>query len=74
MVSSKKNHARDCQEIEELKSICCEGADRARQASSDEPSMQQERESSNLESDDGSDSGIAEQSKFLVRCKRILRS
>ena len=38
-----ENHARDCQEIEELRSICCEEADRARQARSDELSMQQER-------------------------------
>ena len=39
----QENHARDCQEIEALKSICCEEADRARQARSDELSMQQER-------------------------------
>ena len=38
-----ENHARDCQEIEELRSICCEEADRARQARSDELSVQQER-------------------------------
>ena len=30
----QENHARDCQEIEELRSICCEEADRARQARS----------------------------------------
>ena len=39
----QNNHARDCQEIEELRSICCLEADRARQARSDELSMQQER-------------------------------
>ena len=40
----QENHAReDCQEVEELRSICCEEADRARQARSDELSMQQER-------------------------------
>ena len=39
----REHHARDCQETEELKSICCEEADRARQARSDELSMQQER-------------------------------
>ena len=31
-------------------------------------------ESYDLESDDGSNSGVTDQSKFLVRCKRILRS
>ena len=33
------NHARDCQEIEELRRICCEEANRARQARSDELSV-----------------------------------
>ena len=36
----QENHARDCQEIEELRSICCEEADRGR---SDELSLRQER-------------------------------
>ena len=39
----QENHARDCQEIEELRSICCEEANRARQARIDELSMHQER-------------------------------
>ena len=38
-----ENHARDCQEIEESRRICCEEADRARQARSDELSLQHER-------------------------------
>ena len=38
----QENHAKDCQEIEELRSICCEEADRARQARSDELSVQRE--------------------------------
>ena len=38
-----KNHARDCQEIEELRRICCEEADQARQAGIDELSLQQQR-------------------------------
>ena len=38
-----ENQPKDCQEIEELRSICCEEANRARQARSDELSMQQER-------------------------------
>ena len=37
------DHARDCQQIKELKSICCEETDRARQARSDDFSLQQER-------------------------------
>ena len=36
-------HARDCQEIEELRRICCEETDLARQARTDELSMHQER-------------------------------
>ena len=39
----QEDHARDCQEIEELRRICCEKKDRARQAKIDELSMQQER-------------------------------
>ena len=38
-----ENHARDCQEIEELRRICCEETDRARQARIDELFMQQQR-------------------------------
>ena len=53
----QENHARDCQEIEELKSICCEEADRARQARSDELIVFATREESHIhESYDGSDS------------------
>ena len=36
----QEDHARDCQEIEELRRICCEEADQARQAKMDELSMQ----------------------------------
>ena len=36
----RENHARDCQEIEELRSICCEEADGARQERSGELSSQ----------------------------------
>ena len=39
----QENHARDCQHIEDLRCICCEEADRGRQARSDELSMQQVR-------------------------------
>ena len=39
----QEDHARDCQEIEELRRICCEETDRARQARLDELCMQQQR-------------------------------
>ena len=39
----RENQATDCQEIEELRRICCEETDRARQARIDELSMHQER-------------------------------
>ena len=38
----KEDQARDCQEIEELRRICCEEKDRARQATIDELSIQLE--------------------------------
>ena len=39
----QEDHARDCQEIEELRRSCCEETDRAGQARIDEMSMHQER-------------------------------
>ena len=39
----QRNHARECQENEELRRICCEETDQARQARSEEMSMQQQR-------------------------------
>ena len=39
----RENQAKDCQEIEELRRICCEETDRAGQARIDELSMHQER-------------------------------
>ena len=39
----QENHARVCQEIEELRSNCCEEPDRARQARNDDLSVQQHR-------------------------------
>ena len=42
------NQARNCQEIEELRRICCEEASRARQARIDELSMHQERNPTRL--------------------------
>ena len=39
----QEDHARDCQEIEELRRICCEEANRARQTRPDELSIHQER-------------------------------
>ena len=40
----QEDHARDCPEFEELRSICCEDTDRARQARNDELSTHQERD------------------------------
>ena len=39
----QEDQARDCQEIEELRRICCEETDQARQARIEELSMQQQR-------------------------------
>ena len=39
----QEDHARDCQEIEDLTRICCEETDRARQAIIDELPLQQQR-------------------------------
>ena len=39
----QEDHVRDCQEIEELRRICCEETDRARQARIDELSLRPER-------------------------------
>ena len=39
----QESQARDCHYIEEVRRICCEETDRARQLSSDELCMQQER-------------------------------
>ena len=36
----QQNHARDCQEIEELRRICCQESDRPKQGRIDELSMQ----------------------------------
>ena len=62
-----EDHARGCQEIEELRRICCEETE----ARIEELSFE---ESYDSESDDGSNSGFTEQSKFFVRCNRISRS
>ena len=42
-VRHQENHARDCQETEELRIICCEEVNRARQARIDELSTHQDR-------------------------------
>ena len=62
-------HARDCQEMKELRRICCEELDRARQARIDELSLHQEKKPTTV-SDDSS-SGITEKSKFFVRRQRF---
>ena len=40
----QEDHARDCQEMKELRRICCEKLDRARQARIDELSLHQEKD------------------------------
>ena len=62
---------KDCEEIGELRSVCCEEAARARQARIDEPICATREESHKRESIDGSDSGMTEHCEFFVRCKRI---
>ena len=44
----EENRVTDCQEIEELRRICCEETDRARQWKIDEISMQQDRNPSTM--------------------------
>ena len=44
----RENQTKDCQEIDELRRICCEETDRARQAGIDELSMHQERNSTTV--------------------------
>ena len=69
----QENHARDCQAIGEMRSICCEEADRARQARSD-VSMQQERNSTTVSQMMAQIRELQnEVNEFFVRCKRILR-
>ena len=67
----QEDHARDCQEIEELRRICCEEANRARQVKNDELSVHQKRNPTTVSQ---LIAQIRDLSKFLVRCKRILRS
>ena len=63
----EENHARDFQEIEELRSICCEEADRARQARIGEFSLQQQRNPTTVSQMMAQILGITEQSEILVR-------
>ena len=71
----QEHHARDCQEIEELRRARREECNRARQARIDELIVYASREESyDSESNVDSDSAITEQSKFLVRRKRLVRS
>ena len=70
----QEDHAKDCQEIEELRRICCEEAGGARQLRIDELSLQQREESFECESALDSDSGFAGEGEFHGRYKRFLRS
>ena len=61
-----ESRTKDCQEIEELRRICCEETNRARQLRIDELSMHQREEADDCESVVDSNSGLTEYSKFLV--------
>ena len=70
----RENQVKDLQEMEELRRICYEETDRARQARIDELSWQQERNPTTLSQFLTQIQTFAEQSKFLVRYERFLRS
>ena len=61
-----EDHARGCQEIEELRRICCQETDQARQARIEELFMLQQRNPTTLSQMMAQNSGFTEQSKFLV--------
>ena len=65
MESSEKIKQKIAKQIEELNSICCEDADRARQARIDEIVFAYREESYDRASIADSNSGFTEQSKFL---------
>ena len=62
----QERRARDCQEIEDLRRICCEETDRARQLRIDELSIQRERNPTTVSQLLTRNSGFTDQSKFLV--------
>ena len=63
--------AKDCQEIEELRRICCEETDRARQLKLDELSMQQERNTTTVSQLLDSNSGFTIQGEFLADAREF---
>ena len=66
----RENQGKDCQDIEELRRICCEETDRASQARIGELIVYASREEShNCESIVGSDSGFTEQRKFFCHMR-----
>ena len=62
----RENRAKDCQEFEDLRRICCEETDRARQARLDELSMHQERNLTTVSQLLTQTEDFTEQRKFLV--------
>ena len=66
----QEDRTRICQQIEELRTICCTEAERARQLRIDELSTQEEENKIAY----GPKWRTTEQSKFVERCKRILWS
>ena len=70
----QESRARNCQEIDELRRICCEETDRARQLRIDEMSMQQERDPTTVSQLLTQIHDLQNKVEFLDRRKRILRS
>ena len=68
----QKNRARNCQEIEELRRICCEETDGARRLRIDEPSLQQEGTPSTVSQLLTQIQDLHNKGEFHDRCKRIV--
>ena len=69
-----ENQATDWQDIEELRRMCCEETDRARQAIIDDLSVHQEGNSTTVCQLLAQIQDFQNKSDFLVRCQRMLRS
>ena len=63
--------AKDCQQFEELRRICCEETDRARQARIDELSVHQMR-NPRIVSQQSTQIQDLQNNRIFVRCERIL--
>ena len=70
----RENQAKDCQDIEEVRTICCEETHRARQARIDELSVHQTRNPTTVSQLFAQIQDYQNNVKFHVRCERIVRS